>query len=495
MDAAVGEIYTTHIPVLDAWVAQEVVGTGDYQPLIIRDLDYFGDRRPTLEDLADIPPLRLDHYFNRGSLAIREVPTLVPRRYDLVGRREPPKGAHASAMGDWGVRDLLATARWRRLDAESTKRFTDTMHDHDHVEIAGVFTPDGAPWRPQRSETTFDDQFVTLASDFDPAALEALPCLIDLRVGTWTPAMQRFVETRPLIVSLSVRGAARIDASATNVASLVVDAGDLAEVRLPRHAVSLRFGAVTTGSVEVDAWARGAGLTIEADGGLPMLEGTADVQSLIVYRGRRLDIGKLVDSLPNLQELILYGAPGTVENLDRLASLRSLESLTIWDMFGWDAEELPGPDILAELQSLSLRSIPANAARDAKRRYAGSDITVDVSRPRSNQWVADNADNPFRDWDGDDHIPPQHAKRAAALYRAAAKQTRQIAARDDADSAARTITHEYIAGFNQLSDNGLNIDTYTREQIIEALVALWSMIPDTIDRDALWAEIHHTRTF
>ena len=89
---------------------------------------------------------------------------------------------------------------------------------------------------------------------------------------------------------------------------------------------------------------------------------------------------------------------------------------------------------------------------------------------------------------------------AAALYRAAAKEARKISSsapnqdRSDQD-AALEFTRVYIEGFNAMGKRGLDIDTYGREQIFEALVGLWEALPKTIDREALVVRVDSLRDF
>ena len=40
-----------------------------------------------------------------------------------------------------------------------------------------------------------------------------------------------------------------------------------------------------------------------------------------------------------------------------------------------------------------------------------------ITKPRKSEWLAQNLDNPFRSWDGQENISIANAKKAASLYR------------------------------------------------------------------------------
>jgi len=66
---------------------------------------------------------------------------------------------------------------------------------------------------------------------------------------------------------------------------------------------------------------------------------------------------------------------------------------------------------VAELDELWLASIPADVATALKKAYRKHGaVDVDASEPRKPEWLSENLDNPFRDWDGRDGITPANAK-------------------------------------------------------------------------------------
>ena len=97
-----------------------------------------------------------------------------------------------------------------------------------------------------------------------------------------------------------------------------------------------------------------------------------------------------------------------------------MEVLTTMDLFGFTAEDIPRPDILPNLRRFWMNSLPEDAAKVAKKLYKkrkeeGLDLWI--TKPRKPEWLAQNLDNPFRSWDGQENITPANAKKAAALYR------------------------------------------------------------------------------
>ncbi|WP_223868891.1 hypothetical protein [Paenibacillus sp. UASWS1643] len=108
--------------------------------------------------------------------------------------------------------------------------------------------------------------------------------------------------------------------------------------------------------------------------------------------------------------------------------MANLQTFTTYDLFGFNGEQSPDPDQLPKLATLWLTSLPANAAKSIKTRYkkfAAAGLNMEITKARKPEWLAENLNNPFRDWDGLDHIKAAHAKKAAQLYKQCLKEIRQ----------------------------------------------------------------------
>lgn len=54
-----------------------------------------------------------------------------------------------------------------------------------------------------------------------------------------------------------------------------------------------------------------------------------------------------------------------------------------------------------------------------------------ITKPRKPEWLAQNLNNPFRSWDGAEHIPAASARKAANQYRKTRSELLKLAAEPD----------------------------------------------------------------
>jgi hypothetical protein len=98
--------------------------------------------------------------------------------------------------------------------------------------------------------------------------------------------------------------------------------------------------------------------------------------------------------------------------------------------------------------------------------------SVEIRGARRPEWLAENRDNPLRDWDTRHHISQARYMKAVAQYKA----TRQAvhAALGDPDAARRlyVLGREYGVAFNKLDQSRPFIETEEREDLARALMYL-----------------------
>ena len=98
-----------------------------------------------------------------------------------------------------------------------------------------------------------------------------------------------------------------------------------------------------------------------------------------------------------------------------------------------------------------------------------------ITKPRKPEWLAQNLDNPFRGWDGAEHIPASAAKKAANQYRKTRSHLMKLAAEP---------------GENTF------IETEERDEIYMALRGILDALPgDTLQKDSLIEKFDELRDF
>ncbi|MBE1537159.1 hypothetical protein [Actinomadura algeriensis] len=231
-------------------------------------------------------------------------------------------------------------------------------------------------------------------------------------------------------------------------------------------------------------------------------EARPDVTHLYVRDIVALDCGRLARLFPGLTHLDLRGDLGLLTEAGRLNELTRLKELSIVDLFGMTKEDRLRPRSTPELEMLYLYGIPAEyatAMRSTWRPEIPNGTRVDVRGARRPEWVAENRDNPLRDWDGRSQIGKTTFKKSVAQYKATRRAVMAVFAEGTADDRPARLTaigREYGEAFNEFDRRAGFIETVEREELFEALhriatdaAAEFGLEPDdTFDRLASGVE-------
>jgi hypothetical protein len=198
----------------------------------------------------------------------------------------------------------------------------------------------------------------------------------------------------------------------------------------------------------------------------------AGVKHLTVHGISRLDCARLVADFPDLTRLSLSGNLGTLTSAAALNRLPLLQGLTIRELFGMDPSDCLLPRHAPEVEEVWLYGIPADyaaAMRKTWRPQVRHGVQLDVRGARRPEWVADNATNPLRDWDGREHIPRTGYRKAVAHYKATRDAfLAEVTGGEQQDDIAE-IGRAFAAAFNTLDSRSAFIETVEREELFDAL--------------------------
>ncbi|MDE5873430.1 MAG: hypothetical protein K2H07_05900, partial [Lachnospiraceae bacterium] len=198
--------------------------------------------------------------------------------------------------------------------------------------------------------------------------------------------------------------------------------------------------------------------------------GLSDVHNLAVFKIKELDLGEIPLLFPELRKLGLCGKPGIINNLEALEKLHFLRDLTITELFGFSAEDMKVLERISELRNLDLYSVPKEAGMAVRKTWKGKLDYLEVKRLRSEDWLKENLENPFRDWDGSEFVPAAAYKKTMQQYKKTKKQLEQADTREDAIAAAK----EYGLSFNRLNRQyDQFIETDEREDLFFVLEQLY----------------------
>ncbi|WP_329184186.1 hypothetical protein [Streptomyces sp. NBC_01428] len=198
----------------------------------------------------------------------------------------------------------------------------------------------------------------------------------------------------------------------------------------------------------------------------------AGVKHLTVHGISRLDCARLVSAFPNLTRLSLSGNLGTLTSAAVLNQLPRLQGLTIRDLFGMEPTDCLLPRQVPEVEDVSLYGIPADyaaATRKTWRPHMRHGVELDIRGARKAEWVAANAANPLRDWDGREHIPRTSYRKAVTQYKATRDAFLSEIASGEQHGSILEIGRAFGAAFNTLDRRTGFIETVEREELFDAL--------------------------
>ncbi|MFQ9989973.1 hypothetical protein, partial [Neglectibacter timonensis] len=327
--------------------------------------------------------------------------------------------------------------------------------------------------------------------------LAALPCLSEIICEQWHPDLPEFLRGNPFIRELTLLNHSQrtLDLRGTSIRKLMLDMTGLQELWLGEDTEQLLFQNKGPDACGIHASEDGSGLTLQFIGEyLPH----AELPNLLGLRGIQLkdfDLTGLAAVHPHLKELRLWGAPGNLGNFSAVGGFRELTNLSIFDLFGFGAADILTPEQMPELRWFWMTSLPEDAAKAAKQLWKSKPgMDLQITKPRKPEWLAQNLDNPFRGWDGAEHIPAAAAKKAVNQYRKTRSQLMKLVAEpgEDAQAQALDAVTAYTQTFNKMGF----IETEERDEIYMALRGILDALPgDMLQKDTLIEKFDELRDF
>ena len=487
MIAKAGDIYCVYNKSLKKYTVCQVTKideSGKKPQAIIISLDWASDELPKEEELALMKPLYIDYMYWGGTFNLKKVDVNVPSNYVYVANVKPLNNEDTGTYGGWnsGV-EIYNQFKWLKIPKEQRDAFKAADASSEHVEFEGN--------RRRHSTHSENDNW----HDFDDAlSLRVFPCLSSLTVTKWHKNLYEYLNSNPFIRELVIEnhGKSSLDFSETSIDRLSVDMTGLDELIL-NDDLSMLFllGEVKDGC-KITSPSSGSDLILYCDGSVPKIQGLEGLEKLYIRTITELDIADILREYPKLRELRLWGKPGNLINFAKISEFSELEVLTTMDLFGFTADEVPKPESLQKLYMLWMDSLPEDAAKEVKKLYKkrkGEGLDLWITKPRKAEWLAQNLENPFRSWDGEEHITPANAKKAADIYRKTrAAMVKLIeGAGKDIEKDAEALVRDYTEGFNKMDKKKPFIDTVERDEVFTALDGILSLIPDElgIDQDKL----------
>ncbi len=483
MIAKAGDIYCVYNKSLKKYTACQVTkidDSGKKPQATIISLDWVSDELPKEEELALMKPLYIDYMYWGGTFNLKRVDINVPSNYVYVGNLAPLNNEDTGTYGGWGKDiEVYNQFKWEKIPKEQRDIFKAADASSEHVEFEGN--------RRRLGTHSENDMW----HDFDDAlSLRVFPCLSSLTVTKWHKNLYEYLNSNPFIRELVIEnhGKSSLDFSETSIDRLSVDMTGLDELILNDDLSMLFLLEEVKDGCKITSPSFGSDLILYCDGSVPKIQGLEGLEKLYIRTITELDIADILRAYPKLRELRLWGKPGNLINFAKISEFSELEVLTTMDLFGFTADEVPKPESLQKLYMLWMDSLPEDAAKEVKKLYKkrkGEGLDLWITKPRKAEWLAQNLENPFRSWDGEEHITPANAKKAADIYRKTrAAMVKLIEAPSkDIEKDAEALVRDYTEGFNKMDKKKPFIDTVERDEVFTALDGILSLIPDELDVD------------
>ncbi|WP_229696097.1 hypothetical protein [Paenibacillus albidus] len=500
-----GDIYCIYHERLQQYTACQVTGFNDSgETAAILELDWSGDELPAEAELRHMKPLVVHFYFWNNQLQHFNARPQVPQGYILAGNIPPLITKPTNSYKLWITGNSLYSQRqWEKLPETLRKRFKAAHADTSTITIGKQSF--------RRSTNTLREP--DLQSFSNAGELAMLPCLTGIFANRYYDYIVPYVNNNPLMNELQLynHGQAVIDLSPSNLKRLIIDASGLKVLYLNDGLTFLSLTGNVAPELTIHASEQGRWLTLQAEQRIPVINSLANLGSLHLNQLSELALLPVLHSYPNLTELQLWGKPGQLTGLDNLAQFQNLQSFSTYDLFGFGSSDFPPPEQLPRLSSLSMDSLPADAAKAIKAAYkprVAYGLDLYITKPRKPQWLAENLNNPFRDWDGRDNITAANAKKAFQLYKkmrtsiSALVVSAESPGTETAAQELKALVVEYTEAFNKMDRRTGFIETIEREEIYTVLLNLLDEAQERlspyhiqIDRDALHGTFGETCQF
>ena len=475
----VGDIYSVFSSELQQYVACQVTrikDTSSSRPVAaVLELDWTGDALPDAAAVQAMRPLLCDYFFWNNRHDHCYATANVPPGHTLVGNIAPLVDVEVNSYrSGWNVGDsVLRQRNWERIDPLRRQQFKAASEEREVTLGGQVFRQDA---------TKIDDSVLQALGDI--SELEQLPCLMAIETSEGTQALMEFIQGNPFINELHWQSSTvqALDFTGSGLSRLILQPDGVTSLVLNEGLSLLALRGAPSPALRIDDGADGRHLTLQCTQTLTPFHGLGQLGGLSLVSMKEVDLAQVARRFPRLTALRIWGKPGLASQMTSLAQLSQLQMFTAYDLFGYTAEEFPSATQLPQLSALWLTSLPADVAKAIKagyKRAAALGLDLSVTKARKPEWLADNLLNPFRDWDGREHISPAYAKKAALAYKNMLAVTRGIDAAMEATAvvaALEAMVAAYVEAFNKIERRASIIETVEREEIYAVLAELLAQL-------------------
>lgn len=490
MKAKTGDIYTIYNNRLRLYTACQITNViEDKGNATCLYLNWTGKTPLRSVQMENLQPLYMDLMYWERQLCMANVDVDIPDYFIFVGNIPPITTEEKSSFGtgNYGY-DVYRQIRWLQISEERRMAFKNAIKSEETVWLNGT--------EYKLSLHYIDDTYCPF---FKADELKIFPCLSTLVLKEYHQGLIEYLNDTPFITELTYRGKEQrsLDFRGTSLQKLLIDLNGIDELWLNDEMEQLYLLNDIKSPCVIHSRDNGANLFLQYRKIFhPYLE-LSNLNSLHGIEINEVDMNDIFSAYPNLKELGLWGKPGYIRNFSVLESFRNIEVFTTRNLFGFSSQDIPVPERMEHLNSFWMTSLPEDAAKMAKKLYKKrrrEGMYLSITQARSPEWVRENMDNPFRDWDDSGYISSSSAKRASTQYRKTRNELFALNAQNDPEAQTKAIAavEEYTKNFNRMRD----IETDGRDLIYEVLCSIIDNMNDSIiDKSRLLDRFEELRDF
>ena len=484
MLAKAGDVYCVYNFHLKKYIACQItkIEEGEKKPqAVLLSLDWSGEQPLTEEELSFLKPLYIDFmYWDRG-LHLSNVDIHVPSNYIFIGNTTPltTESTNTYAMFWGNGYDIYRQLKWQEIPKEKRDLFKKADKSKEKVSFTGN--------ECRISKHNINDEWTPFENALE---LKVFSCLSKLELTKWHKNIYEYLQSTPFITELVLEnhGQTKLDFSKTSIHRLSIDLTGVEELRLNDDLEELVLLGDMSDNCQILVKDHGASLRLQLDRSLPKVLGLKDLGAIHCSNILEIDFAQILNNYPKIRELRLWGKPGNILNFHKLSELKELINFSTVDLFGFTTEDIPKPEDLPQLSMFWMSSLPEDAAKVAKKYYKklqDKGLNLWITKPRKAEWLAQNLDNPFRSWDGQENISTANAKKAASLYRKTRASLIKLLENPNENTMTNVevLIREYTQGFNKMDKRNCFIETIEREDIYSALVEILDLLPEDLGMD------------
>ncbi|MFT0213159.1 hypothetical protein VQ643_11245 [Pseudomonas sp. F1_0610] len=430
---------------------------------ILLALDYWAQTPLSPAEISTLVPFWKDHHSWNGCYTFKRCEGDYPENYTLVGNTAPlalPEQEITLSSWSYCCLQISLQKAWDRLPDTFKHRYKETNARESN-------------YRQKEDDAQL------------PFELLSTLALTSLEVRGAQDGLIEFLASHPQVTKLTWLNcpAITIDLSATGVRDLFIDSDSLQALHLPDELEGIHFIQTIPKNLKIIPHPANRAIQIRTIN----TEGLEAFQQIFVdelnirNQASTMFMKPIVSYLPHLTTLRLWGNLHTIDAIGELKRLTRLQWLTMQDVFGFTGLEFPSKAELPTIQCIWMDSVPEDAAKKVKKEF--KDINLWITKGRKPNWVEANLNNPFRSWDGDEHIPAARSKKATAIFVVLSQKVSKILQENTApehiQAIAEELVIEFCSAFAKMSKRSDWIDTVIREQIGDALDLLLEPLEKT----------------